>query len=486
MSYCKYHPLESASYYCENCAIHTCENCINDESRRLTRCIRCDNELTYLGAVHTATPFWRRLKESFHYPLNKETLIFLGVISALSVVSGSSFILLPLYLLITGAFFKYCFSCLSKTAHGDLSAPDITEAYEGGLILLGKILVIIAISMGMVIGSFATFGYAESGIISTLAIIALPAIFINLALSDDLIMAINPLRVLSTIISIGLPYGLLLAFIIIMTSSVAIISEVFGGNLSFVSLSLQTVIANYYTIVIFHIMGYIIFQYQDSFDITAGEKQRGESKNRTAKDQLLARMDIALKEGYYQHFYNLLKDALKQSPNDRELLKKAFDYLFATKNTTQIKEIATRFLLTLQKDKRDDLLKVYLKKTRSLIPNYIPRNASLRHSLAEEAYKSHNYKGAASLINGLQKDFPQYPKLVTAYEILLNSLKNIPELESKIPACEKLIHQLKEEQLRQKKRTTEKAQAFLDNKEDNQNKDSNGEPEKDYSPIEFK
>ncbi len=486
MSYCKYHPLQAATYYCDHCAIHTCSNCINDENRRAIRCIRCDGKLTFLGAIHTATPFWRRLKESFHYPFNKETLIFLAVISALSVLLSSSVILLPGYLLITGAFFKYCFSCLTKTAHGDLMAPDMTESYGGGLALIGKLIVIIAISIGIMIGAFAVLGYASTGIISTLIIISLPAIFINFALSDDLITAINPLRVLSTITAIGLPYGLLLAFIIIMASSVAIISPFFGNSLSFISLSLQTLVSNYYTVVIFHIMGYMIFQYQDKFDITA-EVNNKDIKMRSAKDRLNTRMDIALKEGYYKQFYDLLKTALKQYPGDKEQLKKAFDYLFAMRNTEQLKDIATRFLLVLKKENRGDLLKVYLKKTRSLIPHYTPENASLRHHLAKEAYKAENYAGAASLINGLQKDFPQYPKLANAYELLLDALKNIPTMEGKIPACEKLVIQLKKKQAKQEKHTTEKAKVFL-NKGDKKNNETqtNKGNEKDYSPIDFK
>lgn len=73
MDYCKYHPLTAATYYCDACDTKTCDTCCDDEKIKL-RCFSCSKQLESLGAVNYARPFWRRLEESFRYPLKTQPL----------------------------------------------------------------------------------------------------------------------------------------------------------------------------------------------------------------------------------------------------------------------------------------------------------------------------------------------------------------------------------------------------------------------------
>src|SRR5690606_29870686 len=99
-----------------------------------------------LGAANNALPFWRRLEESFRYPLKGGAAALVVVVSLLM----STVIYLPLgwlwYLIVLGRFMKYCFSCLEHTARGKLLPPDITEGYGGGLSLLLNLLVMFVVA----------------------------------------------------------------------------------------------------------------------------------------------------------------------------------------------------------------------------------------------------------------------------------------------------------------------------------------------------
>lgn len=443
MSYCKYHPLQAASYYCDHCHIPCCDQCINDESpRKSSRCFRCDNELRFLGAIHTAIPFWRRLKETLQYPLNQESLILIIGVAFLSVILGSSLFLLLAYLAVCGAFFKYCFTCLERTAHGDFTPPDMTEAYGSGLDLIGK-LIILAFVIGLSITGAAIYiGPTAAMLVATFLVISLPAIFINFALNNSLADALNPLKAIWLISAIGLPYGLFLALITIMISSVAVINEILSSSPSFISVILQSVVANYYTVVIFHMMGYIIFQYQDAFGITAEENAKQRQLGRSEAERNISKMDIALKEGYYDQYFTILSGLIKSQPNNTELLQKAFDFLFATKQLGEHLDIISLHLAQLKLSQREDLLTIYFKKALSLAPKYTPEDPDLRYHLAKLFFQKEDYTISAKLINGLHKSNPGYFKLVEAYTLLYKSLEQLPNMKEKVIVCHKIIANL--------------------------------------------
>jgi hypothetical protein len=135
--------------------------------------------MDFLGSGHSAVPFWRRLEESFRYPLNVQTLILIVGVAILMPILGYLPFTFVWYLMVFGAFLKYCFSCLQNTAHGLMVAPDITEAYGGGLDLVGKLLVILIATGAVIFAAFNYLGGAIAGIVATILIAGLPATMIN-------------------------------------------------------------------------------------------------------------------------------------------------------------------------------------------------------------------------------------------------------------------------------------------------------------------
>ncbi|GAB1266701.1 hypothetical protein NBRC116493_03040 [Aurantivibrio infirmus] len=321
--------------------------------------------------------------------------------------------------------------------------PEISDSYGGGIALIAKLLVIV-FAMGAVIYSADRFlGPQFAGLFVFLLAVALPAVFIIFGMTNNLLEALNPLSIIQLITSIGLPYGLILGFILVMSASVGVINELIGYEFTVVSSSLQSIVSNYYMIVMFHIMGYTIFQYQGELGFTAREDFGDGKAYRSDRDRLAAKLDVTLKEGRYNDVVKLFDTALKQYPNDKEFNKQYFEFLYASKRTQVIEESATRYLSFLVRSKQDHQLTIVYKRVLQQMPTFKPDTANLRCILANACKKNGDSISAVKLINGLHKEFPEFKGLVEAYELMADALDDIPHKQEQAKKCRLLVEQLK-------------------------------------------
>lgn len=455
MDYCIYHPLAPATYSCSFCHTHNCDHCADEgDGAGDVSCFSCKQPLEHLGAVNVATPFWRRLQESFRYPLNGNALTLVIVVSVLSLVALQLPFALLWTVILSGAFLKYSFSCLEKTAAGLLVAPDITEAYSGGLLVMFHLFVMLAAAIGSVVAAGYYVGFQAAAVLGVLLIFACPAVIIIYGLTGSLFEAMNPLSIARLIASVGLPYGLLLAFGMIMSASVSVISQVIGEQLTTISLLLQSIVANYYTIVMFHIMGYMIFQYQGSLGFTAREDTGEDDNIRSDRDRLEANIRIRLKEGDYNQVVALFNQALRQFPIDREFNRQYFEFFYATKRN--LPKAASRYLQYLCESGQEHLLMMVYKRVLLLVPDYLPDEAPLRHHLAAVCWENGDPRSTVRLINGMHKPYPDYPELAEAYELMADALEDLPNHHQQAVKCRQFAQRLAQLQA---KRTKERAAA---------------------------
>ena len=280
---CRYHPAIPARWYCFKCELKLCSSCVEPGIRDIKHCPQCKAAASSLGVSHMITPFWKRLHKFFLYPLTPFVLIYIAIMTGLLFIAA----LIPLVgwllqLVILLGFTKYAYIVLGDTALGHFDVPpaDWRIASDG---------------MGMPLKQYAIFLVTAilvyklgNGILSIFVMLvmffALPATAMIIATENSFFRAINPLVWGGTIARIGLPYLILYGFIILLSgSSIALISLLDGILPTIVLVVLLVFVSMYYTIIMFNMIGYTIYQYHEelglSVDIDYEETNEGKSKN---------------------------------------------------------------------------------------------------------------------------------------------------------------------------------------------------------------
>jgi tetratricopeptide (TPR) repeat protein len=432
MKYCQYHPLTAAAYQCDYCQTSQCDDCVDEGAQGgSSSCFICRNKVDNLGARYSAHPFWRRFQEIFRYPLKINTIVFIIGMAILNIV----IVFLPFtiiwFLILLGIFMKYCFSCLEKTAKGSLVPPNITSAYEGGIVLALKLIAILLIIGVSTIGVQLWLGSAMATFFGVLALGCCPAIIINFSLSESVIDAVNPLKILYLITAVGLPYGLLLAIISIMLGSVSFINELISNEASYVSLGLQITVSNYYTIVVFHLMGYMLFQYQGQLGFIARREEASFKSTRNVLERSLANIEIHVKEGYYNEALMIFQESLKKHGNNKKLHDKCFELLLATKNLSDIDAFLPIYIKCLIDNQGRQQLSLVYKKILEIHPQFIPKYPEVKLLLAQECRANGDSLSAVRLLNGLYRASPDFNQMITAMELMLESLRDLPHMSKK-------------------------------------------------------
>ncbi|WP_299974908.1 B-box zinc finger protein [uncultured Pseudoteredinibacter sp.] len=425
MSYCRYHPTEAASYYCESCHYHACKHCSNDSDsfdEQSAQCFLCKRELSSLGASLTAEPFWRRIGKAFRYALGKEALTAL-IITALIALLG---IYIPLVNLIALAFlYKYCFFCLEQTAHGNMKAPDVAKASSGGLQILLQIIGLLILSIGSTIIISAFLGVTLAVLWMIFMAAALPAAFMILSINKDFSQAINPQRQLEVMAAIGPSYFLLLMLLFIMMSSVGLLHWLIGEQFSTLGQLSSTFVSNYYSVVMFHLMGYVVFQYQDKLGIVA--QQQDENKNkRSDKQKLDAKLGMLLKDGDYQAAVQLMRNQLARSPIDGENAERLLNLLIELEDKETLAKVSEDYFAQLFITEQHYKIGSRFKQLKVLIPDYRPQKMGLRLQLAQHMDNSGDFKQAALLLKNFHKESQDKRLVVEAYELMVNCLNKLP------------------------------------------------------------
>lgn len=211
-------------------------------------------------------PFWDRLRPILAYPLQSEALLTIGLLAALRLLG--QFPGIPgwiMNLIITIALLKYAAEVLVATANGNMDAPTgySTPDEVGWNVLKVQVLL-------WVIAILASIALAAAGAgllaFAPLLVVALgaPAALISAAIDGDTWVALNPMLWFETLSRIGWPYlGASLLCLVIMiseTNAQRMLLPFVPGPLAVI---VHYFIAHYATVVTFHLLGYLVWQYRD-------------------------------------------------------------------------------------------------------------------------------------------------------------------------------------------------------------------------------
>jgi hypothetical protein len=237
--------------------------------------------------ISTDTSFGQRLVHGLGYPLHGAALTSILAIALVqcagAVVPVGGWLLA---LLAWAAMYVYAFECLRRTADGYADPPEMAMETSMGVafaliliqVLGGALAILLPVFLGLP-------GFA----LSLLLALALPAITMSLAFDGSVNAALNPVTWFEAMRRFGAPYFVLTAICL------GIWLLQFGARSALqdilprvVAAPLFYMIANYATVLNFHLMGGLIHQYHERVGHTPESEAMVAEAGMDEDDELLA------------------------------------------------------------------------------------------------------------------------------------------------------------------------------------------------------
>jgi hypothetical protein len=421
--------------YCKFCDADYCESC-SDESAALAvtrtradkvdhNCFVCAGPMTPLQGAQRVAPFWSRLPDIYRYPFNLDAVSALLIVSLVSAFIGSGSILL---IIPSVAMMLYSFACLRQTAKGNLKAPGIEVCFEGSIAPVFYSLIVI-----LVFGSGAFFAFRLGlgfGILAlTFYILALPAAIILLAIDEKLLPALNILALASVMKAAGISYFVMLLFIIIMISSVFALMSLFGGQAnSFLGVLFESLISNYYSVVVYHIMGYLVYQNQEAL----GFKVTGhgvEVSVRSDSERRKAHVEALIKAGDYDQAQEVAGKQLLEQDSTLWDWSRAFTLSCVATPSGKAEQVFNDYASKLeQAGETDKLADAYLQ-LKKYQPKFVIKNHHQRLSIANSLFETGQYSQVVNMLHLFHQESSDNKLIIGALKLLSESLVSIPNRE---------------------------------------------------------
>ncbi len=429
---CQLHPTKKADYFCEPCNMAFCEKCSGEANRHHRNadaaCFICNSGMHSLSSSEKIAPFWTRLKAIYQYPVGVEAMITIVVLALASTVLGGLFVIIPAV-----AMTLYSFACLRATASGEEQAPSVTHCFEGSIGPVFYALISMAAGMSLALFSFNSFGLGVGIIVSLVLAFLMPAAIIVIAIEERLLPALNLGMLLSIVRATGVSYFIMVLLLIVMMSSMGVLVSLFGSsNFAGLSVFMASLIGNYYNIVIYHIMGYLVYQHHQElgYRVTgkAGVKQ---SKQRSGSEMLMAQTDVLIKTGHYEAAREVAKRNLTNTSPVWQWAK-VVKLLCIAKPCKDLPRYFERYLSKLSEaGDSQAMADTYLEVLR-VTPNVSINDELRRLDVAQGLIDLGKYPQAINLI----KDLPQSSDVSSN---VMSALKLLAEVFSYLPGSEKHV-----------------------------------------------
>lgn len=354
-------------------------------------------------------PFWNRIPRFFLYPLYPSGAVVLTGVLVLMAVLPLSLIGMLLRLVVLLFFNKYCFEVLAQTAEGRLRPPALdlellTQGYEMPFKQFGVFITLSAASYGVT----AALGAWAGALFGLLTNLALPAILMVLAVSGSLLTALAPHTVGGLIWRIGWPYLILVAFLVLLTGGMAAVPVLLGEVLSPQALIAVAALAMLYgSVIIFNMMGYVVYQYHDALGLHATEDDDA--------DPAFADFQRFMAEQNYPAALEELRNLLPARWEDLELHRRLHKLAALIGNTDVLLRHAREFIPLLRERGRIREAMDIFRTCVGVEPSFRPNRAEDYLPIAQMLRESRQPRLAIALINGFHKRFPDSPETPALY-----------------------------------------------------------------------
>ena len=431
---CDYHPTRPAEWNCPDCNGNFCGHCID---RRVVEqygkknsfhfCPKCNVQANRVAFQNTVETFWNRLPKFFIYPFHPRPLILMAALAIISVLaSGPGLFKMLIHFAIWAVVLKYSFTALKETANGKLVPPKvnlqtITADFE---VVFKQIGIYIIIGFGF-FKAAQTGGIIVGLLFLGLAILSIPAMIIVLVATNSLLHAINPMIFARMAWRIGWGYLLMYFFLALLGIAPAVLGRYIIALLpDSLHGFLFAMAQSFYTIISYHLMGYVIFQYHEDigYEVDLDEEEASIEDMTSEQDgerELLNKIDILIKEGNLDDAISLIKNETEGVISDVNLAERYFNLLKIKQITPEMLRHGKAYLELLAKtDKKDKLCEVY-SECISRQPEFTI-SPSTTFKVASSLIEAGNPKGAIGAYNRFIKANPKNPLIPKAYFLAAN------------------------------------------------------------------
>ena len=418
MEACNYHLKKPGSWHCSGCSKRFCGQCVpgGEENFRpgLPRCVLCSEQLDWQGDGEPGTPFWQRSGEILQYPLKPPALwliLSLGIASVLplGLLTG----LLLLFLALT--LFVYSLVVIAEVAGDDWVPPSPMDVMsEGGLLVKQIVLLITLFTVPLLLVS--TSMVLAMGLLA-LAALVLPAAVMILAVSRSLRMALNPLRWLQLVVTVGVSYLLLWFAVMAVTAAPSLLQTQSDFQ---VLVFLGTAFSAYTTIVASAMMGAMLNEKARELGL-AEDEPRGRSLAADDFDvaEALGSAHIYAQEGRFDDALGVVNRGLNAAPMHQELNWRRLRLLRLLEKDKPWQAHLARFLRQqLGNGNEGSAVQIWLEAQQQQPGFRFEEEGSLSLSLAQALYERGRLKEAQHLLINLHQRTPGFPLLGSAYVLL--------------------------------------------------------------------
>jgi tetratricopeptide (TPR) repeat protein len=430
--FCDGHPTRKAHWNCPNCSAQLCPECVvqrESESyghrQTLHFCPKCNQQVDWVGVENLIAPFWNRMPRIFAYPVSIAPLILMAVLAlATMFFSGPGLFSILMKGTLWLIVIKYSFESLKATAGGNLKPPAVNaETISNDFGQVFK-------QFGIYIALFVAFGWisAQIGLVVGIAFLLgalffVPSMIMLLVTTGSLIHALNPVMFVGLTFRIGWAYLLMYFFLFLLGSAPAYLFQFLIKFLpAETHLMLYGFAESFYTIVSYHLMGYVILQYHDRIgykvdfeDFKDPNAEEYKPKEVDPDEAVLREVAPLIQEGKLDEAISTIqKMTLHQGIKGINLSERYYTLLKMKKRQADLLEHAVGHLDKLtEKNQKNKALAVF-SECRKMDTNFLP-TADALFKLAGWLNETGKTQAAVSIYNLLVKSFPQHPLVPKSY-----------------------------------------------------------------------
>ena len=428
---CHYHPGEPAKWHCGECQMHYCTRCMPDADTRQRRalCPRCSKAMRYLGAATEVVPFWQRVGAFFRYPFHTDPLIVIAICTLVPLIAPPNLIGLLIWIVLALALFKYTYAVINHTAEGHLKPPPVAVAFTGSGFNIVILQLLVFVLMGGLVGAAAMIGGPILMMLAlAFAVLALPASIMVLAMERSVGAAVNPMNLAVLISRIGTPYFLLYGYLILLTLASGAAQDFAVNHFPmWVAQPLAGFLNSTFTLILFHMLGYLLFQYQEELGFASDlqdEEGITENHQRDRSSRFDADLDMNLKDGNYDRVHSMLLEALKNDRDNPVRVGQLYQLLTARNDARELYRFHPRIMAWLAARQDGDGLNRLVETLQTLEPGFKLEDPELAVTCANTLYHRGHPKTAIRLLQDFHKRFPNSDQLAPAYLIVAQALAN--------------------------------------------------------------